>query len=379
MATLAGIQKPEIGGSLARIFPAPVALLVACVLIFVFLLEQWLPVYQGNALIPSPRTMIAFGALDPPLMARGEWWRFFVSPFLHGGPGHLVEDLISLVGVGIVLEPLLGRARFGATLALGAVASSLCSYWWLAPNSITFGSSGAVMSILAANFVYSFHFADLNQRKRLWHASGRYLVPMLIGTFNEFHGAGAIVDIGGHVGGTIAGGLFGLALLLAERREGQKWVSRIPAGPLAVYLAVCFFGLIATILHYHRYAETYAAMIPWNEFPRSAKEALDKSAYFVTRYPNDPESHLFRGKYYLTNRQYVDAEWEFSIAQSLAKDPVLTDDLRNLIGGYLALALWFQGRRGDALVAAKKTCRSAADDNELQKMQLYLLMHGFCS
>jgi rhomboid protease GluP len=379
MTAFAETQTQRFRGRSTHLLPAPVAQLVGCVLVFVFLLEQWFPIDQGMGLIPSARTMISFGSLEPPLIKQGEWWRLLICVFLHGGPGHLIEDLISLVGIGAVLEPLLGKIRFSATLAFGAMASALCSYWWLPADAETFGSSGAVMSVLAANFVYSFHFPDWKRRGRLMLASGGYLIPMLVGTFNGFHGNGLAVDYGSHIGGPIAGACFGLLLLFTAPNDTEKSNSPIAAAFLAVYLAACSFGLVATILHYHRYAVIYADMIPVREFPGTGQAGAEKSAYFVTRFPNDPQSHLFRGEYYLENKRYVDAEWEFLIAQSLAHGPLMTDEYRNVVDGFLAVALSLEGRRNDAMAAAKKVCRAPSGPGQLQSVQFYLLTHGLCS
>jgi membrane associated rhomboid family serine protease len=363
-----------------QIVPAPLTQSLSCLLIAIFILEQCFPVESANGLVPDGRTMTAFGAFSAPLILHGEWWRFFVGPLLHGGPFHLIEDVVGLMGVGLALEPLVGRVWFGALLAIGAIAGAVCSFVWLPAGSQTVGSSGAVMSALAANFVCSFRFQDIRQRRFLQKNSFLYLVPMLIGTFNGFHGAGLAVDISSHVGGTAAGVALGCILLLIWPSQSPKpRFDFVASMVVAGYVTACAMGFVVMVSHYNFYAEYYAGIISRRDFPQSGEEKLIRSRYYVEHYPLDPTAHLFLGEFYLQKKIYPFAEGEFRIASALAASPIINPNERNLIAGYLALALWLQGRRSEASPVAKPLCYGKVDDTESVKLQYYLLTHGLCS
>ncbi len=51
------------------------------------------------------------GALVRVRVLAGEWWRVFTSMFLHGGPDHLIGNMVALYIVGMACEHAFGAAR----------------------------------------------------------------------------------------------------------------------------------------------------------------------------------------------------------------------------------------------------------------------------
>ncbi len=82
----------------------------------------------------------------------GEWYRLISSGFLHFGIIHIAFNMLLLFQLGNLLEPAIGRLRFGllyfAALLAGSAGALIVS-----PNSLSGGASGAVFGLMAAAFV----------------------------------------------------------------------------------------------------------------------------------------------------------------------------------------------------------------------------------
>jgi rhomboid protease GluP len=83
-------------------------------------------------------------------------WRLAVGLFLHVGPVHLGINLLTLFFLGIVLERMLGAARFLTLYFVTGLGSMAGAIWLMramgAPNDLLAGASGALMG-LAGGFV----------------------------------------------------------------------------------------------------------------------------------------------------------------------------------------------------------------------------------
>jgi len=149
-------------------------------------------------------------------VANGEIWRAFTGGFLHAqgtfGFLHIGFNMYLLWILGQMLEPSLGRLRFGAiyftSLLTGAFGAILLS----SPNSYTVGASGAVFGLMGAGVVF-LHARGINPME-----SG--LGPtILINLLFPFLFPGLNVSIGGHIFGLAGGVLSGwLITRAAERR-----------------------------------------------------------------------------------------------------------------------------------------------------------------
>ena len=82
-------------------------------------------------------------------------WQLVTYMFLHGGPFHLLFNMLTLYMFGNELERHWGRRRFLSYYFVTGVGAGLCS-WLVAMNSSTviIGASGAIYGILLAFAVY---------------------------------------------------------------------------------------------------------------------------------------------------------------------------------------------------------------------------------
>lgn len=136
-------------------------------------------------------------------VAHGEWWRIVTSGFLHANAIHVGFNMWVLYQLGQLLEPALGRLRFGVVY----VVAMLCGAFGvllLDPNGLTVGASGAVFGLMGAT-VAVFRARGINAFDT---GLGGAIVLNLVFTF-----AIPGISIGGHVGGLIGGFIAGWLLV----------------------------------------------------------------------------------------------------------------------------------------------------------------------
>jgi len=152
---------------------------------------------------------------DPHLVgqgvAHGQWWRIVTGGFLHANLLHIGFNMWVLYYLGSMLEPVLGRLRFGVLYAVSLFAGSLGALL-VSPHVITVGASGAVFGVMGAAAV------EMRARQIPLMQSGVGTL-ILINLVISFTLPG--ISWGGHVGGLIGGILAALALQAGERRRAQ--------------------------------------------------------------------------------------------------------------------------------------------------------------
>ena len=195
----------------------------------------WL-VIQDTSVVPElehqPRAEFDLGLAEPFLADDGEWYRLVTSGFLHFGIIHIAFNMLLLFQLGNLLEPAIGRVRFGllyfAALLAGSAGALIVS-----PNSLSGGASGAVFGLMAAAFV------GLRNRgvNPFSTGIGTVLVINLLLTFTL-----PGISIGGHLGGIIGGVLAGWVIMHPHHRPVPKWATY--ATPVAVMVVSVLVSVI---------------------------------------------------------------------------------------------------------------------------------------
>jgi membrane associated rhomboid family serine protease len=165
-------------------------------------------------------------------VAHGQLWRIVTGGFLHENLLHIGFNMWVLYYLGTMIEPALGRARFGLIYAVALLTGSLGALL-VSPHSITVGASGAVFGLMGAAAVET----RARQIPLMQSGVGGLIVINLIISFSL-----SGISWGGHVGGLIGGVLAALAIQLAARR-------RVPALAIVacvVIAAAAVAGAIAT-------------------------------------------------------------------------------------------------------------------------------------
>jgi membrane associated rhomboid family serine protease len=178
----------------------------------------------GGGLRASPLT--ADGALFGPAVANGELWRLVTAGFLHSGLLHLGFNMLILWQLGTMLEPAIGRLRFGLIYFVSMLCGSFGALL-MSPNAFTVGASGAVFGLMAAAVVV------MRSRGIDPMASG---LPMWIGLNLAITFLIPGISIGGHLGGLIGGGL--VAYVLFELPRNVRGLPRQAPGLLAAAIGV---------------------------------------------------------------------------------------------------------------------------------------------
>ncbi|EEF61470.1 rhomboid family intramembrane serine protease [Pedosphaera parvula] len=143
---------------------------------------------------------------------RGEWWRLFTGPLLHGGIPHIVFNGMALVGLGRLMEVLATRYHLAVVLLFSALTGSIFSLF-LIPNTPSVGASGGLMGLIGFLTV-------LGLRRKAALPAGFvksiFINIAIIATIGIL--GYSIIDNAGHLGGFLGGITMGL-LLVDQRNQ----------------------------------------------------------------------------------------------------------------------------------------------------------------
>ena len=183
---------------------------------------------------PFGGDLIADGAVSRPTVADGEWWRLITAGFLHAGLFHLFFNMFALYILGGLLEPAIGRLRFGLIYAVSLLAGSFGALL-LEETGRTVGASGAIFGLMGAAVVIMRNRGINPMESGL----GLWIGLNLLITFTV-----PGISIGGHIGG-LAGGVVA-ALLLFELGDRVRGVPQaVPAALVGALGALAVVGSVA--------------------------------------------------------------------------------------------------------------------------------------
>ena len=174
-------------------------------------------------------SLLADGSVSRPAVADGEWWRVLSAGFLHAGFFHLLFNMFALYVLGSLLEPAIGRLRFGALYFVSLLAGSFGALL-LEPTAPTVGASGAIFGLMGAAVVVMRNrgISPMESGLGLWIGLNLLITFAIPG-----------ISIGGHIGGLIGGVL--AALLVFEVSE------RVRMNSFIELLAVSLLGVAAVV------------------------------------------------------------------------------------------------------------------------------------
>jgi rhomboid protease GluP len=115
--------------------------------LFMFVVEEC----QGGG--TNLEVLYRLGALFPPAVQAGEWWRLVSSLFLHFGVLHLAMNMFALWFLGPFVEFALGLGRFTLVYLLAGIGSMAMVMALSSAadfESLTVGASGCIMGLVGA-------------------------------------------------------------------------------------------------------------------------------------------------------------------------------------------------------------------------------------
>src|SRR5215217_6116614 len=172
------------------------------------------------------------GGVSQATIADGEYWRLITAGFLHAGPFHLLTNMLALWILGSLVEPAIGKWRFGLIYFVSLLCGSFGALV-LSPDSLTVGASGAVFGLMGAAAVVARNrgFSLMESGLGIWIG-----LNLLI-TFTIPN-----ISIGGHLGGLVGGGIAALVLIdLRDRIRVPEYV------PVAVCVALGAGAVVGSI------------------------------------------------------------------------------------------------------------------------------------
>lgn len=203
--------------------------------VFVFLLMWAASGLDSDTLwLPPYGVLIAYGAKLNFLIDAGQWWRFVTPVFIHIGLAHLLVNMYGLWIIGPYVERLYGSAKFVVLWVGTGIAGVVASYlsvrpeWAVGPvgrflfragDGPSAGASGALFGLVGLLFVFGIKFRrELPEGFK--RAFGTGLLPIIVlNLVIGFLGRG-FVDNAAHLGGLLAGALFGL--VIGYKRPGER-------------------------------------------------------------------------------------------------------------------------------------------------------------
>ena len=181
----------------------------------------------GGGFSGSP--LLSDGAVSRFGVDSGEYWRILTAGFLHTGFIHLLFNMFALYILGGMLEPAVGRLRFGVIYFVSLLAGSFGALL-LEPTAPTVGASGAVFGLMGAAVVVMRNRGVNPMESGL----GLWIGLNLLITFTIPN-----ISIGGHIGGLLGGAL--AAFLMFDLRD------RVRLPELAPMLLASAIGAAAVV------------------------------------------------------------------------------------------------------------------------------------
>jgi len=149
-----------------------------------------------------------------------QWDRLLWANVFHASMPHIASNVFALLIFGQMLERLVGSGWTLFWLVLGLLSTDAATLWWGPRYSL--GASGMVYALQTGFIVTMVRrelFLKVQPLKKIIQSFAGYVVLMVV--VNLWYGQ--IVNIAGHAGGAIAGGL-GAALYPFEKDAKVPWL-----------------------------------------------------------------------------------------------------------------------------------------------------------
>lgn len=152
------------------------------------------------------RVLYQNGAILGQYFTSNEWWRLITPIFVHIGVDHLISNMILLLTLGPLIESTIGRTKYLLLYLLSGIGGNLAVLHFN-PDVLTAGASTALYGLFGFLLMQTLNRHNSILRN-LSSAYMSLIVINLIYTFTNIH-----VSVVGHLGGLLAGALFGLFYL----------------------------------------------------------------------------------------------------------------------------------------------------------------------
>ncbi|HEY3213168.1 MAG TPA: rhomboid family intramembrane serine protease [Actinomycetota bacterium] len=149
---------------------------------------------------PSLKLLFDLGAMAPPAVANGQFWRLFTAMFLHAGLLHVALNAYFFWLFGRVVESVFGRTWMLLIFLVSGFLASVASYAFGPVVALAVGASGAISGVFGAFIAYNY------RRRHLAANAANLRMALTVIVLNAFIAvAYPSIDWRAHVGGLVAG------------------------------------------------------------------------------------------------------------------------------------------------------------------------------
>ncbi len=188
-------------------------IMLVCLIMFIVTLI----VGKGNI---TPDILVNLGGnISRYVNLNHEYYRLFVSIFLHVGIFHLLCNMYSLYIIGPQVESFYGKLKFIFIYIFSGVSGSIFSLAFAQDNVVSVGASGAIFGLLGAVLYFGYHY-----RVYLGNVIRSQVVPViLVNLFIGFMISG--IDNFAHIGGLVGGILASMAVGVPDKDKTSDRVN----------------------------------------------------------------------------------------------------------------------------------------------------------
>jgi membrane associated rhomboid family serine protease len=191
-------------------------------------------VFLAQIIANLERSIEIAGFVKPAFLYDNEYWRILTGAVLHGNLPHVLMNGYALYSFGRLMEMLTNRAHLAAVFLLAAVSGNVVSLVFF-PEGTSVGASGGIVGLIGYLLIYAFRrrqFVSAEFRKSLVINIGFILVFGLV-LFQ-------IVDNYGHIGGLLAGIIYGVFEIPSDAYQNPQNAGTITkaVGMLAVLITI---------------------------------------------------------------------------------------------------------------------------------------------
>jgi len=181
---------------------------------------------------PSAQLLFDLGAMAPPAVADGQFWRLFTAMFLHAGLLHVALNAYFFWLFGRVVESVFGRTWMLVIFLVSGFLASVASYAFGPVLALAVGASGAISGVFGAFIAYNY------RRRHLAANAANLRMALTVIVLNAFIAiAYSSIDWRAHVGGLVAG--FALGYLADDAVPArQRAVARFAGVATLVALGI---------------------------------------------------------------------------------------------------------------------------------------------
>ncbi len=223
----------------AFVFPLYSVILIAC-LVVVMMCQ--IAVDGTSSVMLGGGESVNLAGFVKPVFADGEYWRILTGAALHGGLIHLAFNCYALYILGKIIETLSNRAHLAIIFLLSVIGGGIMSFIFF-PEAASVGASGGIIGFLGYLTIYGY-----KRRKLLTNAFLKNMIfnIALIGFIGFM--LRDMIDNFGHLGGLLAGAIYGLVQIPSDIYEDPRTVSEmtdiIGKVALGTFIVVSLFTIL---------------------------------------------------------------------------------------------------------------------------------------